>query len=501
MLPRTRSSSTRCGRVAAPGAVVMLGAAVGVVAWEPWHGPVILSLSSGHGVDAGNFAAVPLVALAIWIGRGGSPRLRAAAGHAICRPVSGRWVGPTSAVVLGVALLPAGIVDLSDHGALVPSGGGTFDGTLHYVAGRSENTVGVWSHVALTYDGATLRLFMNGTQVASQATSGSTERTENPLWFGGNHPYGEYFDGLIDEARVYDRALSQAEIRADMATPIAAGTAARGRANVAGGARAARSSAASLVGAYSFDEATGRSVADDSGNGNVGRVTGATWAPGRYGSALSFDGAGDIVRVPASSSLNVGSGLTLSAWIRPTASQTGWRTIAQRERDTFFLNAGSDLEDLGGWVDDLLAGSVVAAAAWFSVVTVIGRGRWLGRRRRAWPVAAGMLLVGCIADAVFVPSATLFGPTLLALWFAASARDRAEAAIGWLVAVGLTAATVASLADVAGIGVRMQRDDGGLARSAALGATLLVIGLAMLRSPPSSAASTDESSRLDPSVR
>jgi hypothetical protein len=85
------------------------------------------------------------------------------------------------------------------------------------------------------------------------------------------------------------------------------------------------------------------------------------------------------VRVPASTSLNVGSEPTLSAWIRPTASQTGWRTIAQRERDTFFLNAGSDLEDLGGWVDDLLAGSVVAAAAWFSVVTLIGGGRWLRR--------------------------------------------------------------------------------------------------------------------------
>jgi hypothetical protein len=501
MFPRTRSSSTPRSRVAALGAVVMLGAAVGVVVWEPWHGPVILSLSSRHGVAAGDLAVVPLVAVAIWIGRGGSPRLRAAAGHAIRRPVSGRWVGPISAMVLGVALLPAAIIDLSDHGAMVPSGGGTFDGTLHYVAGRSENTVGVWSHVALTYDGATLRLFVNGTQVASRATTGTIERTENPLWFGGNQPYGEYFDGLIDEARVYDRALAQAEIRADMATPIAAGTAARGRANVAGEARAAQSHAASLVGAYSFDEATGTSVADDSGNGNVGRVTGATWAPGRYGSALSFDGAGDIVQVPASTSLNVGSGLTLSAWIRPTASQTGWQTIAHRERDTFFLNAGSDLEELGGMVDDLLAASVVAAAAWLSVMMVIGRGRWLGRRRRAWSVAAGMLLVGCIADAAFVPSATLFGPTLLAVWFAASARDRPEAAIGWLVAVGLTAATVASLADLAGTGIRMQRDDGGLARSAALGVTLLVIGLAMLRSPPSSAASTDESSRPDPSVR
>ena len=70
MLPRTRSSPTRSGRLAAAiGVVVLLAAAVGVVVWEPWHGPVILSLSTGHGIDAGDLVVVPLVALAIYIGR------------------------------------------------------------------------------------------------------------------------------------------------------------------------------------------------------------------------------------------------------------------------------------------------------------------------------------------------------------------------------------------------------------------------------------------------
>ena len=481
MLSRTRSPSTHTARlVAAIGVVVVLGAAVGVVMWEPWHGPVILALSTGHGIDAGDLAVVPLVALAIAIGRRGSQHVRAN-GHPVGRALSVRWVGPTSAVVLGVVLLTAAIVNLSDRGPMVPAGGGTFDGTVQFVAGRSANQVGAWSYVALTYDGSTLRLFVNGTPVASRATTGTIERTENPLWLGGNHPYGEYFAGLIDEARVYDRALAEAEIRADMGISVAAGSAAGDRANVAAGARAGRSPTAGLVGAYSFDEGSGTSLTDYSGNGNVGRITGATWTRGRYGNALRFDGDGDIVRVPGSASLDVGSGLTLSAWIRPTVSQSGWRTIVQRERDAFFLHAGSDLEGLVGRVDDLLAGSVVAAAAWFSVVLLISRGHWIGRRRRTWPVAAAMLLVGCAVDAAFEPSATLFGPALLALWFAASATERAEATTGWLIAIGLTAATVVSLADVAGIGIRMQRDDGGLARSAALGVTLFFIGLVMLR--------------------
>jgi hypothetical protein len=477
MLPRTRSSSTRWGQLGATiGVAIMLGAAVGVVVWEPWHGPIILSLTTGHGIDAGDLWVVPLVALAIVIGRRGSLHLRAL-GQPM-GPPSARWVGPTSAVVLGVLLLPAAIVHLSDRGPLVPAGGGTFDGAVQFVAGQSADPVGAWSYVALTYDGSTLRLFVNGTQVANRATAGTIEKTDNPLWFGGNHPFGEYFDGLIDEARVYDRALAEAEIRADMATPVAAGGTTGNRARVAAGAP---SSAAGLVGAYSFDAGSGTSVTDASGHGNVGRITGATWTRGRYGNALNFNGAGDIVRIPASASLDVSSELTLSAWIRPTASQSGWRTIIYRERDIFFLDAGSNLEGLPGRVDDVLAGSVVAAAAWFSVVLLIGRGRWIGPRRHLWPVLAVMLLVGCLVDVAFGPSATLFAPTLLAVWFAASAKDRTEAAVGWLVAIGLAAATAASLADWAGIGTRMQRDDGGLARSAALGVTLTVVGLVMLR--------------------
>ena len=43
---------------------------------------------------------------------------------------------------------------------------------------------------------------------------------DNPLWIGGNSPYGEYFQGLIDEVRVYNRALTQTEIQADMNAPV-----------------------------------------------------------------------------------------------------------------------------------------------------------------------------------------------------------------------------------------------------------------------------------------
>jgi hypothetical protein len=69
-----------------------------------------------------------------------------------------------------------------------------------------------WTHLAVTYDNATLRLYVNGAQVASRALSGRLPISAGPLKIGGNSVWGEYFRGTIDEVRVYNRALSAVEI-------------------------------------------------------------------------------------------------------------------------------------------------------------------------------------------------------------------------------------------------------------------------------------------------
>ena len=91
---------------------------------------------------------------------------------------------------------------------------------VHYVSGPTANPVNAWTHVALTYDGSTLRLYVNGTQAATRAATGAIQTTTNPLWIGGNSPYGEYFQGLIDDVRVYNRALTATDIQTDMNTPL-----------------------------------------------------------------------------------------------------------------------------------------------------------------------------------------------------------------------------------------------------------------------------------------
>jgi hypothetical protein len=80
--------------------------------------------------------------------------------------------------------------------------------------------VNTWTHVAATYDGAQMRLFINGAPVAALAQTGTYEQNANPLWIGGNALYGEHFQGLIDDLRIYNRALSATEIQADMNSPV-----------------------------------------------------------------------------------------------------------------------------------------------------------------------------------------------------------------------------------------------------------------------------------------
>ena len=84
-------------------------------------------------------------------------------------------------------------------------------------------------------------------------------------------------------------------------------------------------------------------MADVSGNGNNGTITGATWSTqGRYGGALSVQRFDQPCAGAGSASLGLSSAMTLMAWIKPTASQSGWRTIMQRQTDAYFLNASND---------------------------------------------------------------------------------------------------------------------------------------------------------------
>jgi hypothetical protein len=89
------------------------------------------------------------------------------------------------------------------------------------VTGTAALPTGAWTHLAVTYDGANMRLYVNGVLVRTTARAGAMIATDGVLHIGGNQVWGgEFFGGVMDEIRIYNRALSVSEIQADMTTPI-----------------------------------------------------------------------------------------------------------------------------------------------------------------------------------------------------------------------------------------------------------------------------------------
>jgi hypothetical protein len=72
----------------------------------------------------------------------------------------------------------------------------------------------------------------------------------------------------------------------------------------------------SLVGAWLFDEGSGNTVRDMSGNSNDGELNGnPQWSEGKFGKALDFNGSSDYMEVPHSDSLSITGDITIVAWI------------------------------------------------------------------------------------------------------------------------------------------------------------------------------------------
>src|SRR6476661_1999443 len=122
--------------------------------------------------------------------------------------------------------------------------------------------VGAWHHVVASFDGTTRRLYLDGTQVAADNPAGHAVPNANNLRIASTCPTscgGEYFPGSIDEVRVWNRALTAAEVSSSA-----------GKVNP--------TSLAGLVVRYALNEGSGTTTAEFLGNGGSGTLVNApTW--------------------------------------------------------------------------------------------------------------------------------------------------------------------------------------------------------------------------------
>jgi hypothetical protein len=182
----------------------------------------------------------------------------------------------------------------------------------YYWTPNVQISTNVWTHVALTYDGAAMRMYKNGvcedTLTASGNLSLANSSSDEPFYIGRNSEWGEYFSGRIDDVRIYSRALNASEIEAFC------------------------SEAAYLVAYWKLDETSGGTAHDTSSNGNDGtlyNMENGDWVTGHVEGALKFNGSDEYVRVYDDSSFDIADKITLAAWINPD-NASSWRTIASK---------------------------------------------------------------------------------------------------------------------------------------------------------------------------
>jgi N-acetylneuraminic acid mutarotase len=99
-------------------------------------------------------------------------------------------------------------------GSFGPAGFVNTDAGIFSVHANSHFDAGAWHHVAMTYDGATLRLYVDGSEAASEAATGTLCDSSAPVQLGSFFGGSNNLNGTLDEVRVHDRALPAEEVLA-----------------------------------------------------------------------------------------------------------------------------------------------------------------------------------------------------------------------------------------------------------------------------------------------
>ncbi|MEM9251987.1 MAG: Ig-like domain-containing protein, partial [Planctomycetota bacterium] len=234
----------------------------------------------------------------------------------------------------------------------------TTDGKLYSYLGGTSTYSGKtlqadhWYHVAVTQESGMVRFYLDGQEVARAQQN--IEVTNGGFVIGANKTKTSHFlDGLIDDARVYDRALSASEIEA-LVNPAALDP--------------------TLVGYWRFEEGFGSQVTDSSGNQNHVELTSTAWVDDPdLGSVVYFDGTASTAESQTSALDPNRTSLSAAAWVRLYDMPSAETFVLLSQKDgsglgRTWLNVNTDgnlRTNLGG--SDLSGSTPLRAGVWHHV--------------------------------------------------------------------------------------------------------------------------------------
>jgi hypothetical protein len=204
------------------------------------------------------------------------------------------------------------------------------------VVGDSTLVAGTWYHVYMTYDGATLKIYVNDYLDGSTSATGTICTSTLGLTIGRGDAYTSYFNGIIDEVRIYDHAKQSFDKE---------------------------------ISYWTFNDGN-ETIAKDSTGNNDGTVYGnASWTMG----ALNFDGVDDYVHCGYAADLNIINEITVEAWIKPSVT-SGVSTIVRKSvnddyqyRLCLYNGKLKGNLRLSGGAKSVVGNSALVAGTWYHV--------------------------------------------------------------------------------------------------------------------------------------
>jgi hypothetical protein len=214
-------------------------------------------------------------------------------------------------------------------------------------------SLSTWYHVVGVRDGSIIKIYVNGAQGATTAAIGTITNMDSDSWSIGRDgdSNGRYWDGQIDEAKIYNFALTDDQIRLLYNGSYAASF---GALSTASSSATINSSARSYcppgdtgtcnppVAEWKLDEKTGSTAYDTSGNGNTGTINSCVWKVGKFGQGLQFTPPNSYVDVGSASILNITNTVSISSWVYFNSITGSQYFVSKGSYSTYAIGKAND---------------------------------------------------------------------------------------------------------------------------------------------------------------
>jgi septum site-determining protein MinD len=201
----------------------------------------------------------------------------------------------------------------------------------------------VWTHIAVTSDGTTVKFYKNGLLADTKTQNSMTNSGSNSIYIGGSDSFGTYLNAALDEIKIYNRTLSAKEINSDFLNP----------------GKPAPDSPSDPVSYWGFNEGAGTVAADNSRNrNNLDLVNGPVWINGKSGKALQFDGINDYAIKTSAIGVPGKPPFSIILWVNSKSLSNNWtqkQTVFRTSNNTSWVYITASIWQGYGtfWFDDV----------------------------------------------------------------------------------------------------------------------------------------------------